>query len=267
MTEQILKNFFNPSKPKQTDKFSTSFDLSKVVNDLRNPLNNATTIVNVTDGVGKVGVVGKTIPIIELTDRVESLDAIHLSIDKLGYDIRTFVSGIAISKENVEDYTEFDFLEIFTTEASRAYNNIRTAEICKKLGELEETSVSGIDQVNSELAKLTNMLKKNIVMTASALSHLQSENGNLFVDKETNKSNFFYSDHIFVVDDELLGNKGDKKIFIGSLYETIVLVERGKDYIKWTENNSVYSGNLLFYTRFDVLLKSREAGKLLVLPA
>ncbi|MGT2832376.1 capsid protein [Streptococcus satellite phage Javan250] len=267
MTEQILKDFFKPKKPVQTDKASKSFDLSKIVNDLRSPLINASTIINADDGYGEVGMADKHIPMIEITDDLESLDAIYLTIAKLKYNIRTFVGGIVVSRENVEDYTEFDFLELFKQEATKAYNEIRTAEICKKLGELDVTSVNGIDQVNNELAKLSNMVDKNIVMTASALASLQSENKNLFIDKEANTSNYFYSDGVFVVDDELLGDKGSKKIFIGSLFETIVLTERGKDYIKWVENNTAYSGNLLFYTRFDVVLKSREAGKMLELSA
>lgn len=265
MTEKILKDFLHPTKPKQTDRFSSSFDLSKLVNDLHSPLSKSTTNVIVTDGSGDIGVVNKDIPILELTPETDSLDTICRGLDKVQYQIRTFVSSIAMSKENVEDYPEFDFVGLFKTEASKIYNTVRDREICKKLSELDSTSVNSINQINSELALLTNNYTKDIVLTTSALATLQSENKNLFVDKRTNTGNYFYLDNIYVVDDDYFGEPGNKTIFIDSLKETIILVERGKDSIKWMSNDTVYSQNLLFYTRFDVLFKQRKAGKILTL--
>ena len=62
----------------------------------------------------------------------------------------------------------------------------------------------------------------------------------------------FFVDNFLIVDDTTLGNKGDKKGFIGDLENFVTLFDRKKDTLSWVNANDYFGKRLILHTRFDV---------------
>ena len=88
----------------------------------------------------------------------------------------------------------------------------------------------------------------------SVLEKMKDTSGNylLKVDKETGTSETFFVDNFLIVDDTTLGNKGDKKGFIGDLENFVTLFDRKKDTLSWVNANDYFGKRLILHTRFDV---------------
>lgn len=96
----------------------------------------------------------------------------------------------------------------------------------------------------------------------NVLEKMKDISGNylLKVDKETGTSETFFVDNFLIVDDTTLGNKGDKKAFIGDLENFVTLFDRKKDTLSWMTSEDVFGKRLILHTRFDVKKVESDCG-------
>ncbi|RIO76013.1 phage major capsid protein, partial [Staphylococcus haemolyticus] len=87
-----------------------------------------------------------------------------------------------------------------------------------------------------------------------ALDTLKDKNGQYLLKQDITSASgtVLFGRPVFIVKDEILGAKGDKKAFIGDLKYAIFFADRKQASVKWIENE-IYGQILASYMRFDVL--------------
>ena len=185
----------------------------------------------------------------------------------IDYKVKTYRGQIPVSQEALDD-SEANLANIIAkNNARQAVNttNKYIADVMKSFAAVDTANLDDIKQIiNVEIDPAYNL---SLVVSQSfyqALDTLKDKNGQYLLKQDITSptGTVLFGRPVFIIKDELFGNKGDKKAFIGDLKYAVFFADRKQAPVKWVENE-IYGQILAAYMRFDVKKGVEEAGRFL----
>lgn len=185
----------------------------------------------------------------------------------IDYKVKTYRGQIPVSQESLDD-SEANLANIVAqNNARQAVNttNKYIADVMKSFKAVNTADLDAIKQIiNVEIDPAYNL---SLVVSQSfyqALDTLKDKNGQYLLKQDITSptGTVLFGRPVFIIKDELFGNKGDKKAFIGDLKYAVFFADRKQASVKWVENE-IYGQILAAYMRFDVKKGVEEAGRFL----
>lgn len=185
----------------------------------------------------------------------------------IDYKIKTYRGQIPVSQESLDD-SEANLAQIIAKNNARQALNTTNQQIADVMKTFEAVNTANLDDIKAIInVDIDPAYNLSLVVSQSfyqALDTLKDKNGQYLLKQDiTSKSGTtLFGRPVFIVKDEILGAKGDKKAFIGDLNYAIFFADRKQASVKWVENE-IYGQVLATYMRFDVVKGVEEAGRFL----
>ncbi|OHR80479.1 hypothetical protein HMPREF3239_00285 [Staphylococcus sp. HMSC34C02] len=185
----------------------------------------------------------------------------------IDYKIKTYRGQIPVSQESLDD-SEANLAQIIAKNNARQALNTTNKQIADVMKTFEAVNTENLDDIKAIInVDIDPAYNLSLVVSQSfyqALDTLKDKNGQYLLKQDiTSKSGTtLFGRPVFIVKDEILGAKGDKKAFIGDLNYAIFFADRKQATVKWVENE-IYGQILATYMRFDVVKGVEEAGRFL----
>ncbi|MDU0485562.1 phage major capsid protein [Staphylococcus haemolyticus] len=185
----------------------------------------------------------------------------------IDYKIKTYRGQIPVSQESLDD-SEANLAQIIAKNNARQALNTTNQQIADVMKTFEAVNTANLDDIKAIInVDIDPAYNLSLVVSQSfyqALDTLKDKNGQYLLKQDiTSKSGTtLFGRPVFIVKDEILGAKGDKKAFIGDLNYAIFFADRKQATVKWIENE-IYGQVLATYMRFDVVKGVEEAGRFL----
>ncbi|WP_290033885.1 phage major capsid protein [Ligilactobacillus cholophilus] len=213
---------------------------------------------------GKLPVLGKATARLATTQELkENPNIAEAQIKKVSYDLGTYRGQLPVSNEMVSDYPNI------TSILSGYVNEVKAQTEQAKIGAVLQTATAKTAASLDDIKGLYNGLlnygsDRKFVVSASMFNELDTmkdaEGRYLLkedIASETGRS--LFGAELIIVPDEILGNAGDKKMFVGSLKAFVTEVVKDEISMKWEEN--VYFESVLGVAiRMDVVAGDTDAG-------
>lgn len=220
--------------------------------------------VAVSAPAGKLPVLGKATARLATTQELKTNpDIAAAQIKKVSYDLGTYRGQLPVSNEMVSDYPNI------TSILSDYVNEVKAQTEQAKIGAVLQTatakSAASLDDIKGLYNSLLNYgSDRKFVVSASMFNELDTmkdaEGRYLLkedIASETGRS--LFGAELIIVPDEILGNAGEKKMFVGSLKAFVTEVVKDEITMKWEEN--VYFESVLGVAiRMDVVAADTDAG-------
>ncbi|MEB7800412.1 phage major capsid protein [Staphylococcus xylosus] len=183
----------------------------------------------------------------------------------IDYKVKTYRGQIPVSQEALDD-SEANLANIIAkNNARQAVNttNKYIADVMKSFAPVDTANLDDIKAIiNVDIDPAYNL---SLVVSQSfyqALDTLKDKNGQYLLKQDITSptGTVLFGRPVFIIKDELFGNKGDKKAFIGDLNYAVFFADRKQASVKWVENE-IYGQILAAYMRFDVKKGVEEAGR------
>ena len=185
----------------------------------------------------------------------------------IDYKVKTYRGQIPVSQESLDD-SEANLANIVAQNNARQAVNTTNKYIADVMKSFEAVNTADLDDIkqiiNVEIDPAYNL---PLVVSQSfyqALDTLKDKNGQYLLKQDITSptGTVLFGRPVFIIKDELFGNKGDKKAFIGDLKYAVFFADRKQASVKWVENE-IYGQILAAYMRFDVKKGVEEAGRFL----
>lgn len=185
----------------------------------------------------------------------------------IDYKVKTYRGQIPVSQESLDD-SEANLANIVVQNNARQAVNTTNKYIADVMKSFEAVNTADLDDIkaiiNVEIDPAYNL---SLVVSQSfyqALDTLKDKNGQYLLKQDITSptGTVLFGRPVFIIKDELFGNKGDKKAFIGDLKYAVFFADRKQASVKWVENE-IYGQILAAYMRFDVKKGVEEAGRFL----
>lgn len=185
----------------------------------------------------------------------------------IDYKVKTYRGQIPVSQESLDD-SETNLANIVAQNNARQAVNTTNKYIADVMKSFEAVNTADLDDIkqiiNVEIDPAYNL---SLVVSQSfyqALDTLKDKNGQYLLKQDITSptGTVLFGRPVFIIKDELFGNKGDKKAFIGDLKYAVFFADRKQASVKWVENE-IYGQVLVAYMRFDVKKGVEEAGRFL----
>ena len=185
----------------------------------------------------------------------------------IDYKVKTYRGQIPVSQESLDD-SEANLANIVAQNSARHAVNTTNNYIADVMKSFEAVNTADLDDIkqiiNVEIDPAYNL---SLVVSQSfyqALDTLKDKNGQYLLKQDITSptGTVLFGRPVFIIKDELFGNKGDKKAFIGDLKYAVFFADRKQASVKWVENE-IYGQILAAYMRFDVKKGVEEAGRFL----
>lgn len=183
----------------------------------------------------------------------------------IDYKVKTYRGQIPVSQESLDD-SEANLANIVAQNNARQAVNTTNKYIADVMKSFEAVNTADLDDIkqiiNVEIDPAYNL---SLVVSQSfyqALDTLKDKNGQYLLKQDITSptGTVLFGRPVFIIKDELFGNKGDKKAFIGDLKYAVFFADRKQASVKWVENE-IYGQILAAYMRFDVKKGVEEAGR------
>lgn len=185
----------------------------------------------------------------------------------IDYKVKTYRGQIPVSQESLDD-SEANLANIVAQNNARQAVNTTNKYIADVMKSFQAVNTADLDDIkaiiNVEIDPAYNL---SLVVSQSfyqALDTLKDKNGQYLLKQDITSptGTVLFGRPVFIIKDELFGNKGDKKAFIGDLKYAVFFADRKQASVKWVENE-IYGQILAAYMRFDVKKGVEEAGRFL----
>lgn len=185
----------------------------------------------------------------------------------IDYKVKTYRGQIPVSQESLDD-SEANLANIVAQNNARQAVNTTNKYIADVMKSFEAVNTANLDDIkeiiNVEIDPAYNL---SLVVSQSfyqALDTLKDKNEQYLLKQDITSptGTVLFGRPVFIIKDELFGNKGDKKAFIGDLKYAVFFADRKQASVKWVENE-IYGQILAAYMRFDVKKGVEEAGRFL----
>lgn len=185
----------------------------------------------------------------------------------IDYKVKTYRGQIPVSQESLDD-SEANLAAIVAQNNARQAVNTTNKYIADVMKSFEAVDTANLDDIkaiiNTDIDPAYNL---SLVVSQSfyqALDTLKDKNGQYLLKQDITSptGTVLFGRPVFIIKDELFGNKGDKKAFIGDLKYAVFFADRKQASVKWVENE-IYGQILAAYMRFDVKKGVEEAGRFL----
>ena len=199
-----------------------------------------------------------------IENSVERTEADKKKTISVNYLVKLFSGKLDFSQEQLDD-GQYNLTDFLGKKIIKLKRRTRNREIGKILQTAKVQTTTSMDDLKSIVSLINPERNVSMVVSQSLFSVLEkmkdtSGNYLLKVDKETGTSETFFVDNFLIVDDTTLGNKGDKKGFIGDLENFVTLFDRKKDTLSWVNANDYFGKRLILHTRFDVKKVEEDCG-------
>ena len=183
------------------------------------------------------------------------------------YSVKLFSGKLEFSQEQLDD-GQYNLTDFLGKKIIKLKRRTRNREIGKILQTATIQTATSIDDLKSIVSLINPERNVSMVVSQSlfsVLERLEDKSGNYLIraDKTRYTSDTFFVDNFLVVDDTTLGNKGDKKAFIGDLENFVTLFDRKKDTLSWFDSADYFGKRLFLHTRFDVKKVEEDCGYLI----
>ncbi len=245
----IPKEVLEPQKAKVR-----SVDLSKLVR-----------VIPVTTGSGEYAVISKSKNKMTKTSELEkNPELAKTPINKVNWTVDTYRGELSVSKEMIDD-ANYNIMALVEEDAVNQEVNTKNFEIATILKSATAVNASGFDGLKDVInKKIPSVYDVILVVTDSmfaALDKVKDKQGRYMLQPDpTSPTGYkFKNKVIYPIPDELLGNEGEMKAFIGDAYEFVALFDREQTTVKWTPNE-IYGEKLGLFSRFGLTKTNEEAG-------
>lgn len=206
-----------------------------------------------------------TDPLVDVDELAANPEMSKPGIGQVDYKLVTKAGVLPVSFEMVQDAV-VNIPQLVSEHAQ--YKNGRTEQVLigKVLQGATASTVTGADGLKDAFNHDLANYQKTIVMTESAYAEvdkIKDANGRyLFQESLTAPSGKqLFGAPVVVVGDEILGKKGDVKLFIGDLKAFVLEATKADGVtIKW-DDNDIRGSKALIYSRLDVVKADDKAGK------
>ena len=187
--------------------------------------------------------------------------------NRVTYSVKLFSGKLEFSQEQLDD-GQYNLTDFLGKKIIKLKRRTRNREIGKILQTATIQTATSIDDLKSIVSLINPERNVSMVVSQSlfsVLERLEDKSGNYLIraDKTRYTSDTFFVDNFLVVDDTTLGNKGDKKAFIGDLENFVTLFDRKKDTLSWFDSADYFGKRLFLHTRFDVKNVEEDCGYLI----
>lgn len=245
----IPKEVLEPQKAKVR-----SVDLSKLVR-----------VIPVTTGSGEYAVISKSKNKMTKTSELEkNPELAKTPINKVSWTVDTYRGELSVSKEMIDD-ANYNIMALVEEDAVNQEVNTKNFEIATILKSATAVNASGFDGLKDVInKKIPSVYDVILVVTDSmfaALDKVKDKQGRYMLQPDpTSPTGYkFKNKVIYPIPDELLGNEGEMKAFIGDAYEFVALFDREQTTVKWTPNE-IFGEKLGLFSRFGLTKTNEEAG-------
>lgn len=245
----IPKEVLEPQKAKVR-----SVDLSKLVR-----------VVPVTTGSGEYAVISKSKNKMTKTSELEkNPELAKTPINKVSWTVDTYRGELSVSKEMIDD-ANYNIMALVEEDAVNQEVNTKNFEIATILKSATAVNASGFDGLKDVInKKIPSVYDVILVVTDSmfaALDKVKDKQGRYMLQPDpTSPTGYkFKNKVIYPIPDELLGNEGEMKAFIGDVYEFVALFDREQTTVKWTPNE-IFGEKLGLFSRFGLTKTNEESG-------
>lgn len=185
----------------------------------------------------------------------------------IDYKVKTYRGQIPVSQESLDD-SEANLANIVAQNNARQAVNTTNKYIADVMKSFEAVNTADLDDIKQIInVAIDPAYNLSLVVSQSfyqALDTLKDKNGQYLLKQDITSptGTVLFGRPVFIIKDELFGNKGDKKAFIGDLKYAVFFADRKQASVKWVENE-IYGQILAAYMRFDVKKGVEEAGRFL----
>jgi HK97 family phage major capsid protein/HK97 family phage prohead protease len=197
--------------------------------------------VAVSAPVGKLPIMAKaSAQLATAAELAQNPEIANAVISPVNYDVKTYRGQLPISMEMAQDYPEITGL--LASYVNDVTNQTEQHEIGKVLQTAKAVSASSVDDLKDAYnVGMTNYTDKVWVLSESmfaALDKVKDLNGRYLLEDSisapTGKT--FLGTTLYVVADDVLGNAGDEKAFVGSVHSFVLEAVRADVTLQWTRN-------------------------------
>ena len=222
-------------------------------------------VVKVKTGSGKTPIAskskGKMVKTSELEKNPELAKPKFIDV---AWTIDTFRGQLGVSQEMIDDAT-YDIMEFIEEDVYTQDINTKNYEIASILKTAKAESASGLDGLKDVInKKIPSVYNVSLIVTDSmfaALDKVKDKQGRYMLQEDvTSPTGYkFKGKVIYTLPDEMLGNEGELKGFIGDPKAFVTLFDRKQTTVRWVANE-IYGEILGIFSRFDTQKADTDAG-------
>lgn len=229
------------------------------------------TKVQVSAPTGKIPVLSKaSAQLVSAAELADNPKLANATLTQVNYDVQTLRGALPISLEMTQDYPNI------TSLLTQYINDIKDQTEQHKIGAVLQTATpvtaTSIDDIKDAFnLGLSNYSDRMFVVSESFFAAIDkqkdAEGRYLLQDSITSPSGKqLFGAPLVVVADDVLGNAGDAKAFVGSLKNYVVETVRGNINLSWQRNEN-FEQVLLAALRADFKAADTAAGKFITYTA
>ncbi|SER07189.1 phage major capsid protein [Streptococcus gallolyticus] len=184
--------------------------------------------------------------------------------DEVDWAVETYRGAIPVSQESVDD-ADVDLISIVTETVGQIKVNTTNAAIANVLKSFTAKTVANVDDIKKILnVDLDPAYDVAFVVSQSfyqILDTLKDENGRYLLQDSITAvtGKVLLGKPVFVLSDEILGEAGEAKAFIGDFKRGVLFADRKDLGLRWADNE-IYGQYLQAVLRFDVEKVDAKAG-------
>lgn len=223
------------------------------------------TKVQVSAPTGKIPVLSKaSAQLVSAAELADNPQLANATLSQVTYDVNTYRGALPISLEMTQDYGDITGL------LTQYVNDIKDQTEQHKIGAVLQTATpvaaTSIDDIKDAFNKgLTNYTDRMFVASESFFAAIDKQKDGegryLLQDSISSPSGKqLFGVPLVVVADDVLGNAGDQKAFVGSVKNYVVETVKGNINLSW-QRNEQFEQVLLAALRADFKAADTAAGK------
>ncbi|HFI0150998.1 TPA: phage major capsid protein [Streptococcus suis] len=184
--------------------------------------------------------------------------------EEVDWKVTTYRGAIPVSQESIDD-ADVDLLSIVAETVAQIKVNTTNDAIASVLKSFTAETVANLDDLKKILnVKLDPAYDVAFVVSQSfyqILDTLKDGNGRYLLQDSITSSTgkVFLGKTVFVLNDEVLGNAGEAKAFVGDFKRGILFADRKDLGLRWVDNE-IYGQYLQAVIRFGVKKIDAKAG-------
>ena len=222
-------------------------------------------IIPVNSGSGKYAVISKSKNKMTKTYELEKNPELGKpKFTPVDWSVETYRGQLSVSQEMIDDAT-YDIMEFIEEDVYTQDINTKNYEIASILKTAKAESASGLDGLKDVInKKIPSVYNVSLIVTDSmfaALDKVKDKQGRYMLQEDvTSPTGYkFKGKVIYTLPDEMLGNEGELKGFIGDPKEFVTLFDRKQTTVRWVANE-IYGEILGLFSRFDTKKADTDAG-------
>lgn len=233
--------------------------------DIKINLTQLVKVVKVKSGSGKTPIASKSKGrMIKTSELEKNPELAKPKFIDVSWTIDSFRGQLGISQEMIDDAT-YDIMEFIEEDIYTQDINTKNYEIASILKTAKAENASGLDGLKDVInKKIPSVYNVCLIVTDSmfaALDKVKDKQGRYMLQEDvTSPTGYkFKGKVIYTLPDEMLGDEGELKGFIGDPKAFVTLFDRKQTTVRWVANE-IYGEILGLFSRFDTQKVDTDSG-------